>query len=178
MEYTFRNSPGGEATTIKLSDYDLSLQKGGSEELIPYASIVSVRIFKVSAHSYKIYIYPDDHKPIVIRSMSHDKDGKDIDQSREYALLVRVLHHHLKDKSTAVFSCGGNSEVIWLWTAISIIVSFGVSVVAEYFDFEVLNLYAETCILSFFAIVVVLAINARNFPKTYEPSEIPLQFLP
>jgi len=163
---------------IKLGDYDFSFRKGKSEEFIPYASIFSIRILKISARTYKMSISARDHKPIVINSLSYDTNGKEVDQSREYALLVRVLHHHLKDKSSSVFSCGGNREKIWFLALISVILSFTLSAAADYFGFRIMNPYAEACILSLFAIAVAMGLNAGNMPKTYEPSEIPLQFLP
>ncbi|CAN5205558.1 hypothetical protein BH09BAC3_BH09BAC3_03480 [soil metagenome] len=178
MEYSFRNSAREELTVVTLADYYFTIKKGQSEENISYASILSVRIARSSSSAYRMYIQPDNHKPVVINSISYDKNGKDTDQSREYGLLVRVLHHHLKDKSSAVFSTGGSSEKIWFLAAISVIMSFAICVAADFLGFTVLNAYADSFILSITAIAVVLALNARNLPKTYEPVEIPLQFLP
>lgn len=178
MEYSFRNSASDELTAVVLGDYYCTLKKGQKEEIISYASILSVRITKSSARIYKMFLQPDAHKPIIINSLSYDKNGKEIDQSREYALLVRVMHHHLKEKSAAVFSTGGSGEKIWLLAGISVIISFAICVAADFFGFSVMNPYVESLILSLLGIGVVMGLNAHNMPKPYEPAEIPIQFLP
>jgi hypothetical protein len=176
VEYSFRNSPNGEVLSILLEEYDFILQKGIEKESIAYANILSVRITR-SGKVYKIHICPDGHRPIVISSLSFE-NGKTVDQFREYALLVRVLHHHLRDKSKAVFSCGGNSEKLWQWIGLSAAFSFVISVIADYWGISLVNPYLQALILTALCGIVVIALNARNLPRNYTPTDIPLQFLP
>ncbi|CAN5533082.1 hypothetical protein BH10BAC4_BH10BAC4_00490 [soil metagenome] len=176
MEYSFRNSPNDEVLSILLEEYDFILQKGSEKESIAYANIVSVRITR-SGKVFKIHICSDGHRPIVISSRSFD-NGKPVDKFREYALLVRVLHHHLKDKSKAVFSCGGDSDKFWQWIGLSAAFSFIISVIAEYWGLSLVNPYLQAFVLSALGVIVVIALNARNLPRNYSPTHIPLQFLP
>ena len=178
MQYSFKNSANDELTVVILGDYYCTLKTGQKEEIISYASILSVRIAKSSSRIYKMYIQPDAHKPVIINSLSYDKNGKEIDQSREYALLVRVLHHHLREKSTAVFFTGGSSEKIWRLAGISVIISFTICAAADFYGFSPMNPYVESLILSLLGIGVIMGLNAHNMPKPYEPAEIPIQFLP
>ena len=177
MEYSFRNSASGETISIVLRDFDFTFRRGKGAEVISYVNIFAVRISKISSKNFRIHLYPDDHDPIVIPSFSFS-DGKQISQSREYAMLVRVLHHHLKDKSRAVFSCGGNGDKIWQWAVVSAIFSFAISIIADYLGFSLMNVYVQSAILTLLAIIMVFALNAGNMPKTYQPTDIPLQFLP
>ncbi|MEJ0054225.1 MAG: hypothetical protein WDN75_00395 [Bacteroidota bacterium] len=178
VEYSFRNSANGETTSIVLRDYDFTFRKGKEVEVISYANIVAVRISRTSGKNFRMYLYPDDHSPLVIPAVSFSENGKPMDQSREYAMLVRVLHHHLKDKSKAVFSSGGNSDKIWQWAAVSAVFSFIISIIADYLGFGLMNVYIQASVLTLMAVTVVVALNARNLPKTYQPTDIPLQFLP
>jgi hypothetical protein len=177
VEYTFRNSPNDEPASVILRDYDFTFRRGKDVEVISYANIFAVRISKAAGKTFKMHLYPDDHSPVVISSFSFE-NGSQVDQSREYNMLVRVLHHHLKDKSKAVFSCGGNSDKIWQWAAISAVFSFVISIVADYLGFGLMNPYIQAAILFLMAIIMVVVLNARNLPKTYQPTDIPLQFLP
>jgi hypothetical protein len=177
VEYSFRDSANGETISIVLRDYDFTFRRGKEAEAISYVNIFAVRISKISGKNFRIHLYPDGHNPLVIPSFSF-ADGKQIDQSREYAMLVRVLHHHLKDKSKAVFSCGGNGDKIWQWAVISAIFSFAISIIADYLGFGLVNVYVQAFVLTLLAIIMIIALNAGNMPKTYQPTDIPLQFLP
>ncbi len=178
MEYSFRNSANGKPQMLVLGDYGFTLHNETTEEAIPYANIVAVRISRSIGKSFRVHLYPDDRRPVVIPSQSFSENGKTVDQSREYSMLVRVLHHHLKDKSKASFSCGGNSDKIWQWVGISAIISFVLSIIAEYLGVGLINPYVQALILAVLSAIIVIVFNARNLPKTYEPTEIPLQFLP
>ncbi|NOT75577.1 MAG: hypothetical protein HOP08_11655 [Cyclobacteriaceae bacterium] len=178
MEYSCKNSPKDEQMALVLGDYSLIFRKGETEEVIAYANILSLRINKLSGKVYRMHLYPDGHRPIIISNQCFDKSGKLVDQSREYSLLVRVLHHHLKDKSKSVFSCGGNSEKIWQLIGISTIFFFLGSLLANYWSISLFNPYIQGSVLSGVAAAIIITLNARNLPKTYQPTEVPIQFLP
>ncbi len=178
MKYAFRNSAKGEEVSVTLDDYGFTLREGSHEEKISYANIVAVRISKQPNHSYRVSLYPDASRTIVISSVSWGSDGKQLDQSREYTLFVRVLHHHLKDKSPAVFTSGGNASRIWKLAGISALLCFLVSVIIDYLGLGLINPYTQALILTGISFLIVVLFSIRNFPKTYRPTDIPLQFLP
>ena len=164
--------------TLRLGDYGFILRKDGKEEVFSYASVLSVRITKSNNHVYTLYICADDHKPIVITSRSCDENGALIDQLAAYSLFVRVLHHHLKEKSRAVFTAGNSPDRIWQWAGISAFVSFIISIAASYGGFSLVNPYMLALILTTLMVVTIFLLSANKLPKTYKPTEIPLQFLP
>jgi hypothetical protein len=162
---------------VHLDDYRLILRKGSAEEIIPYASIVTVRVSR-SKDCYFTYIYPDARKPIVILSKSVSEAGIITDQAGGYSLLVRVLHHHLKEKSEAVFRSGNDPEWLWLWVGVAAIFSFTVSIILHFFGFGLLHPYLQALLVSMLAAVIVIFLSVRKLPRNYHPGNIPLQFLP
>jgi hypothetical protein len=178
LEYTFRNSAREELTTILLEEYSFILHKGRTKEVISYASIVAVRICKSANRRFKIWLTPDGHSPLVISSQSYTENGDLVDQWQGYSLFVRVLHHHLKDKSPAVFSSGGNMDRLGQWALFCAIGSFMISITADYVGFGLMNPYIQAVILAVLACMVLWIISANRVPKTYNPTEIPLQYLP
>lgn len=177
MEYSFKASRNSETSTILLDDYRLILRKGSAEKIIPYASIVAVRVSRTK-DCYCTYIYPDAHKTIVIKSKSFGEDGSVIDQAGGYSLLVRVLHHHLKQKRQAVFRSGNDPEWLWLSVGAAAVFSFLISIFLHYFGLRFINPYMQALLFSLLAGLVVIFISARKLPRNYHPGNIPLQFLP
>ncbi|HWA35063.1 MAG TPA: hypothetical protein VG737_13070 [Cyclobacteriaceae bacterium] len=178
VNYTFRKSPKSAEVSITLDDYGFLLREGDHQEKISYANIVAVRICRQPNHIYRVYLYPDESRAITISSLSWDSDGKQRDQSREYTLFVRVLHHHLKDKSPAVFTSGGNASKIWKLAGILAFLCFLASVIIDYLGFGLFNPYTQALVLALVCFLIVILSSIRNFPKTYTPTDIPLQFLP
>ena len=178
MEYTFRSSATEAETTVVLDDYTLRCRKGENEEVISYASITSVRINRLSKHVFKIHISADGHRSIAISSQSLSENGMMVDHSTGYALFVRVLHRYLKDKSQAVFRSGGNTDRVWQWIGLSAVISFCISMAAGYLGFSLMNAYMQALIFVALTTVMITAFSIRKLPKSYDPSDIPIQFLP
>lgn len=178
MEYTFRNSAHEEETTLVLDDYTFSFRKGERVEVISYASITSVRIIKSSDNVFKIHLSADGHGSIVIASQSLTKNGVRLDQSAGYVLFVRVLHHHLKDKSQAIFTSGGNSDRIWQWAAGSAVFSFCISIAGDYLGFSLINPFIQALIFAALTAIMIIVFSVRKLSRSYNPGNIPSQFLP
>lgn len=178
MEYTFRRSAHEAETIVVLDEYTLRCRKGENEEVISYASITSVRVSRLSKHVFKIHLSADGHRPIAISNQSLTETGALVDQSTGYALFVRVLHRYLKDKSQAVFRSGGNTDRLWQRIALSIVFSFYISIVAGYLGFSLMNPYTQALIFATLSAVMIILFGIRKLPKSYDPSDIPLQFLP
>ena len=127
-------------------------------------------------HVYKVHLYPDGHRPIVVTSQSI-APGKE-EKSREYALFVRILHHHLKEKSQAVFTSGCNLHHIWQWAGVAGAVTLIISLGAEYGGINLMNAYALALIATALTSMTLFVFKVNNLPKTYAPTNIPLQYLP
>jgi hypothetical protein len=178
VKYSFRKSAGAPETTLLLDDYAITRSQGGTNEIISYASITSVRICRPALHVYRVYLVADGHKPVVIPSQSLDDGNKIMDQSAGYALFVRVLHHHLKEKSHAAFTSGGNIDRVWQGALISGVLSFLISIIAGYFGYDIMNAYIQALIFAFLAAIMIVAFGVKKLPRHYNPGDIPLRFLP
>ncbi|HRI79097.1 MAG TPA: hypothetical protein PLR06_06120 [Cyclobacteriaceae bacterium] len=178
MEYTFKLSPHSEVTSIHLGDYSLSLRKGTTEQKIAYANIFMVRM-DVNTHSeYSIYLDADGYGQIAIPSWTFTDQGKKESQSSGYSLFVRVLHHHLQDKCRANFKSGKDAGRIGLWAGIGAVLSVVVSFLMDYLGFGWINPPLQALFFSVVAVMLILVFSIKKLPKSYHPSNIPLQFLP
>jgi hypothetical protein len=128
-------------------------------------------------HVYHVYLQADGYRPIEITSKGISADSSE-DKSREYALFVRVLHHHLKEKSQAAFRSGGNFTHFWQWVAAIAVLSLVVSMSAEYAGISLMNAYIQALIIASFTIIVLFVLKGNKLPKAYSPTNIPLQYLP
>src|SRR5687768_6014542 len=102
VEYTFKNSLSEKAYTIILNQHDLTVQSRGKEETIPYDSITAVKLSKNSGSGFKIRIFSDVHRPISVTNKYYLPSGEFEDRSRQYTAFVRVLHFHLKGRTSSV----------------------------------------------------------------------------
>jgi hypothetical protein len=178
VQYSFRKNAGDPETSLLLDDYAITRSIGGAAEVISYASITSVRICRPLPHVYRVHLLADGHKPIVFSSHSVDQDGQPIDQSSGYALFVRVLHHHLKEKSNAVFTSGGNIDRVWQGALISAVLSFLISIIGGYFGYDIMNAYIQALVFAVLAAIMIIAFGVKKLPRHYNPGDIPLRFLP
>jgi hypothetical protein len=91
-------------TTICLTEHNLTVKQGKQEMVMPYAMINEVILNKARGKLFRMRLCPDNGKPIVVTNTYHTSPKNVEDRSRAYATFVRVLHFHLKDKSSAKFS--------------------------------------------------------------------------
>jgi hypothetical protein len=176
-EYTYKNSLSEKPVTIILSDYALTIQTGGKEKTIPYASIISIRLCK-SKNKYESIITPDGHDPIVVTNHYYLSNREREDRSRQYATFVRVLHFHLRDKSTAEYICGFYFINLLIWACLSVVVAFLVSFTLDFFHASPINSNLLAIALSLIFIAFLVSANWGHFPNIYTPENIPMQFLP
>lgn len=178
MEYTFRLSHRNEVCTLVLGEYELTVTKGSTRYQIPYANIEEVQIEKKKDGVYHTWLYPDQGKSIVISNRfyrtAHDFD----DQSRAYATFVRVLHFHLKDKSKAHFTSGQRSAKIGASVSAAILASFTLAFTADYLGIQFIDPFFEGLALAAVSGAGVLLLNLNQWPRTYTPADVPLEFLP
>lgn len=178
MTYTYSISPHDGEISLVLDEYCLIIKKGTKEEIISYANVTSVRMSKSSGHVFQTHLSADGHGTLVICSHSINGNGAWIEQSVAYGLFVRVLHHHLKDKSHSVFTLGGDIDRIWKWATFSGVFSFGISLATNYFGFTLMNPYVQGLIFAVLVTAMMVIINLKKMPKSYHPTDIPLHFLP
>jgi hypothetical protein len=178
VEYTFKNSSSEKVQTIILNQYNFNLQAAGKEIILPYANVHSVRLSKNNAKIFKITIYSESHRPIIITNKYYLPDGQWEDRSRQYTAFVRVLHYHLKDKSSTVYTSGFSLNLLTAWLLISAFTSFFVSFISEYLGISLMNPFVQALLLTAMITIFIVAVNRGRLPRTYPPEDIPFQFLP
>ena len=178
MEYTFRNSTAELPTTLLLSDEFLTVKSGKEQFSVPYLGVNQVNLDKVNAKLYRAIIHLEGHNPIVITNRYCVDSVTVEDRSRGYSTFIRVLHYHLKDKSRASYASGSDSGKLWTQVVIAATISFVLSFVGELLGVRFLNPIIQGAILSLVMAGVIFAWRAGHWPRTYNPTEIPLQFLP
>ncbi len=178
MEYTFRNFSREDEVMVRLNDFSIAVRCGNVNSFIPFANIMSVRLRKDSNSLYKIIIHHGTGKLLVITNQYFTADGTFEDRSRMYATFVRVLHYHLKDKSTAVYESGCSKVMILKVALISVIFSFVISFTTDFLGFRLLEPYFEALILTFIFFAITFFLFVGQLPKEYTSTDIPLNLLP
>lgn len=177
MEYTFKNTARDQVHTILLNDYNMTVRSGQVEAVVPYANITNVRLCKVSGDIFRMIISYND-KTLIVTNQFVTDNGATENRSRFYATFVRVLHFHLKDKSTAHYKTGCSKEKLWRSGVAAAVASFILCFVSDFLGFSIINPYVDAFVLSAFFIGVLLMMQFGRLPKDYSATNIPFELLP
>jgi hypothetical protein len=177
VEYTFKSADREEPITLVLGDNSISVRSLDSETAIPYAGITRVQLCRGSRGLYKTILHFDGGKPLVINNQPYVADNS-VDQSRLYSTFIRVLHYHLKDKSSATYSIGYSMDSLARMGILGVAISFGVSFLANFLGFDLINPVASAFILTGVSAAGIFLLYAGQLPKTYIATNIPLELLP
>ena len=178
MKYTFTNHPNRNPTEVELNSFQLIIREYGQERMIPYSAITDVRLQR-KKDLYFMSIQSLDFGSIQISNRLYSSSGQWQDQSRQYQTFVRVLHLHLSKAQCVAEFCVGfkpNSIVIKfiLLTVLSLLVYF----VEDYLNVLSIHPLLAASITLGIGAFLLLAPYLQNFPKSYNPSDIPLNMLP
>lgn len=176
-EYTYKNSAGEKPCTVKLTDYNLIVQTDGRERSIPYANIAEVRLSR-SRNRFIIIIQPDGQSAITVSNQFYLSGREREDRSRQYATFVRILHFHLKEKSTPEYICGKQLHRLITWACVLVVLSFATAFVLEYLSVNPFSTWGLALLLSAGSLLILVVSNWGRFPNIYKPDQIPFQFLP
>jgi len=177
MNYTYQNSPSDVPKTILLDEFNLTVRSSGQETVFPYSKIIEVQLDR-SERKFKTLLSIEGGKILTITNRTFTADKRPEDQSRVYSTFVRVLHFHLKDKSRAVYSSGSSKVKIGSWAIAAILLSFVISFTAEYWEISLINPFVQVAILTVMMGIIIMTLSISKWPKHYEPTNIPLEFLP
>lgn len=177
MEYTFRNSFKEDTHTVLLTEEHLIIRTSKRELGIPYSDLVDVHIDRSTA-VYRVVLATEDGDQLVVSNRFFHSEIDFEDKSREYSLFVRTLHYHLRTNEHVAFTSGKMPAKIGRALSMSIIISFAISFLGNYFGIQLMDPFIEGICLAGLAVVAILAINLRQWPRHYSPTDIPLDFLP
>lgn len=177
MEYSFKNSVSEKLITVSLNEFDLAVTRGTIAHKIPYAGITEVRLGK-RRDLYFIDIISLDYGDLLITNRWYEGKGKWKDQDRAYQTFVRVLHHHLAGKSQATFYYGRSLSKQAINLGIALLITALVYLTEEYFDLLPVQAWAAAGVALILLLLIQVAPKLIDWPRTYAPSEIPIQLLP
>lgn len=178
MEYTFRNSPGESATTVLLTEHGITVKQGHDEYSVPYIGITMVNIDKLTSKVFHAIVMIEGHRPLVITNRYYIDNHTVEDRSRAYSTFIRVMHYHLKDKSKASFASGSAASRLRLQIITAAAVAFVISFVAEYAGLSLLNPFVQGAVLATALALLILVRYVNHWPRSYNPTDIPMRFLP
>lgn len=145
---------------------------------IPYSTIEQIHL-KRSGSRCTLLIYPRSGNVVCITNRFYQTRYHYDDYSRAYAAFVRVLHYHLRERSTTHFRCGTPAgKVLGIAT---LLIALGLSIA---FLMSVLHAGSSLLDWVFVAIsalvgsLVVGRILWNRMMKAYTPDNVPLQYLP
>ena len=177
LEYTFKNTARDVAQTVLLNDYNMTIRWSDQEIVVPYANITNVRLCKVSGDVFRMIVSYDGKTLLITNQFVADNGGTE-NRSRLYATFVRVLHFHLKDKSTALYKTGCSREKLWRSGIAAAAGSFILCFVSDFLGFSIINPYIDAAILSATFITLLVMMQIGSLPKDYSATNIPLELLP
>ena len=176
MDYTFHNSIGKQIQ-VELNEYELVIRENEKEQLIPYSAITDVRLER-KKNSYIADIQSMDFGSVQIY---HHNEGTQEDQvqSRLYNTFIRILHFHLiKNRCHVEFYSGFKpSRIVEKFIFIVLLSAFAY-LTEDYFSIIPLQPHIFGLLILGCGSLLLTGPYLINRPKTYNPSDIPLNMLP
>lgn len=178
MEYTFKNSPDEPLTQVELSATQLTIREADKDRIIPFSTITHVWL-----HRKKDFFFMEIHSIhfgfVRIGNRWFNETGEWEDQSRLYYSFVRILHFHLiKNQCQADFCAGIKPSSVPEKYISLILLSVLVYLVSEYTNSLPYPPLIVAGLAFIIGAIVITTPYLLNKPKTYRPSDIPLNMLP
>lgn len=178
MKYSFKSAPDHPLTELELTNFQLLIREQGRERVIPYPDITDVNL-ECKGHSFYMTVQSLDFGSVRISNRSHSESGKWEDQSRQYHTFVRVLHMHLLKATCQAEFCSGFKPSHML-TKFSVLILFSALIyfLEDYARLLPISPLLAASVILILGTLFLLIPYAKNPPKHYKPSDIPLNMLP
>jgi len=178
VEYTYKNTASSRACSISLSNDHLVILSADKEEVIPYGEVKSVKLERIHTSHFKMTLHIVNHPPIEVSNKYYLATGEVEDRSKQYATFVRVLHFHLKNKSTSEYTSGLRRSLLFIWTSLAAFAACFFTFVGEFFAWTIVNPFLQAAVLTVTIAAIIFLVNRNKLRQPYSPSEIPFHFLP
>jgi len=178
MEYTFKNNANEPLTQVEISATQITIREADKERIIPFSTITNIRLHR-KKDFYFMEIQSQHFGSIRIGNRWYKETGEWDDQSHQYHSFVRILHFHLvKNQCQADFCAGLKPAGIPEKYISLLLLSILVYIISEYTN----KLPYPPLIVAGFVLALGGTLLAAPYllykPKTYPPSDIPLNMLP
>lgn len=149
----------------------------GKDEVVHYSDVTSVWINK-EAGAFSVIIKTVEGSQYVVSNLFVENDGRTEDKSNAYALFVRVLHMHLREKSKAKFTCVKRYHLPdwqkYLWVP----VAFGFAFLLDQFGFTLFHWAIQGAALAAIGLLLMVLSEKNSAIEKPASRDIPLEFLP
>jgi hypothetical protein len=177
MEYLCKNSKREKSISFTLNDLAMQVRSPSKNEVVHYSGVKSVWINKESGVYSVTLTTMEGNQYVVSNRFVHD-DGRIEDKSNAYALFVRVLHMHLREKSKAKFTCVKKYHLPdwqkFLWVPLA----FGIAFLLDRLGFTLFHWALQGVSLAAIGLLLIILSEKNRAVEKNTFGEIPVEFLP
>jgi hypothetical protein len=160
-----------------LSDLTMRVRGHIKDEVVHYSGVKSVWINKeLGVYSVTITTM-EDSQYVISNRFVHD-DGRVEDKSNAYALFVRVLHMHLRQKSKAKFTCVKKFHLPDWQKFAWLPVAFGIAFLFDRLGFTLFHWTLQGVALAGIGLLLIIISEKNRAIEKTTSGEIPIEFLP
>jgi hypothetical protein len=177
MEYLCKNSKKEKLTSFMLSDLAMQVRGPSKDEVVHYSGVKSVWINKELGVFSVTVTTMEGNQYVISNRFVHD-DGRVENKSNAYALFVRVLHMHLREKSKAKFTCVKRYHLPdwqkFLWVPMA----FGIAFLLDRLGFVLFHWALQGVALAAIGLLLIIISEKNRAVEKSTLGEIPVEFLP
>jgi hypothetical protein len=178
MEYQCKNSKGEDPTYYYLRDISMQVKTLGRDLIVFYSSIEKVNLTKRAGGLYSLRFTTIDNKSFTITNKYVHPTGHIEDKSAGYAMFVRVLHMHLKERSKAQITCRKVFHIPDWQKLVIVTLLFGISYLLDFMGVRLFHPAIHGAALSAIALLVITLSEKNKGVENPSVREIPREFLP
>ena len=127
---------------------------------------------------YSLRLTTSDRKTFTISNQYVQNTGHIEDKSAAYAMFVRVLHMHLKEKSRARFNCKKVFYVRDRNKVLLVFLLFGISYLIDFMGIKLFHPIIHGLALSGIALLLIAVSEKNKGIENSSGKEIPREYLP
>jgi hypothetical protein len=177
MEYTFKNSRKERPVRVFLGDMSMRIVYAVREDVIHYSGIQSVWVNK-SAGSFSVTLTTIDNSQHIISNKFINDTGQAEDKSHAYALFVRVLHLHLKQKSKARVTCVKKFHLPEWQKLLWVPLAFAIAFMFDVLGYKLFHWAIQGAALAASGLILIIVSERNRAIEKSTTGEIPIEYLP
>ena len=178
MRYIFKPKSQESDICVEAVSDGLSIQKDDTQIDIPYNEIKRVKLEKYYSEFF-LDIDAGQLGSYQINNATFSRENTRIDKSRQYHTFVRIFHYHLlKNQSSAIFVIQIQQSDFGVKFLILISLFFLLYFFEDYTNFLPFSPFTITITLLLLGMLFLLIPYFLKRPRSYHPSDIPLDMLP
>lgn len=160
-----------------LSDLAIQVRGHNKDEVVHYSGVKSVWINKALG-IYSVTITTVDGNQYVISNRFIHDDGRVEDKSTAYAMFVRVLHRHLREKSKAKFMCIKKYHLPDWQKFAWVPLAFAIAFLFDRLGYTLFHWALQGVALAAIGLLIIVISEKNRAVEKSTSGDIPIDFLP